>query len=59
MGGLSPRQREAVILRILMDHSVAETAEAMGCARGTVKALTHQGLRALYTLLAATESGAA
>lgn len=48
---LPPRQREAVTLRILMEHSVAETAEAMACAPGTVKALTHQGLASLHARL--------
>ncbi len=51
MSRLPARQREAVTLRILMEHSVAETAEAMECATGTVKALTHQGLAALDTML--------
>lgn len=52
MAKLPARQREAVTLRILMEHSVAETAEAMDCAPGTVKALTHQGLASLQSLLA-------
>lgn len=51
MAKLPPRQREAVTLRILLEHSVAETAEAMACAPGTVKALTHQGLASLQGLL--------
>ncbi|MGI9015405.1 MAG: RNA polymerase sigma factor [Phycisphaerales bacterium] len=44
---LSERQREAVTLRVLMGLSVAEASQAMQCAQGTVKALTHQGLHAL------------
>lgn len=44
---LTPRQREAVILRYFTDLSVADTATAMGCAAGTVRALTAQGIAAL------------
>jgi RNA polymerase sigma-70 factor (ECF subfamily) len=35
---LPDRQREALICRFLQGMSVAETARAMGCAEGTVKA---------------------
>lgn len=51
MNDLSERQREAVTLRILMGLPVVAAAEAMGCAEGTIKALTHQGLAALRTRL--------
>ncbi|MEO1236036.1 MAG: sigma-70 family RNA polymerase sigma factor [Planctomycetota bacterium] len=44
---LPDRQREAVTLRYLHELSVAETAEAMGCAAGTVKATLSQALRRL------------
>lgn len=44
---LAPRQRTAIVLRFFADLSVAQTAEVMGCAPGTVKALTHQGIEAL------------
>ena len=44
---LPDRQREAVVLRFFEDLSVEETAAAMGCAEGTVKATVHQALRAL------------
>ena len=44
---LTPRQREAVVLRYFADLSVDDTATAMGCAAGTVRALTSQGLAAL------------
>ncbi len=43
--GLTDRQREAVILRFFEDLSVEETARAMSCAPGTVKATVHQALR--------------
>ncbi len=41
------RQRTALVLRFFDDLSVAETAEVMGCATGTVKSLTHRALAAL------------
>ena len=41
------RQRAAVVLRFLGGLSVAEVAEAMGCAEGTVKATLHGALRRL------------
>ena len=44
---LPPRQREAVVLRYLADLPLADIAEAMGCAVGTVKATLHQALRAM------------
>lgn len=44
---LPDRQREAVVLRYLADLSLAEIAEAMGCALGTVKATLHHALGAL------------
>ncbi len=44
---LPDRQREAVVLRFFEDLSVEETATAMNCAQGTVKATVHQALRTL------------
>ena len=44
---LPDRQREALTLRFFEDLSVEQTAQAMGCAEGTVKATVHQALRAL------------
>ena len=44
---LPRRQREAVVLRYFVDCSVSETAARMGCAEGTVKALTHQAIDTL------------
>lgn len=51
MESLSPRQREVVRLRILDDFSVRETAAAMGCAEGTVKAAMSHALENLRTML--------
>jgi RNA polymerase sigma factor (sigma-70 family) len=45
--GLPERQQEAVLLRFFEDLSVEQTAEAMRCAPGTVKATVHQALKAL------------
>ena len=48
---LPPRQRAAVVLRFYNDLSVAETAEALNCASGTVKALTSQAIAGLRVRL--------
>jgi RNA polymerase sigma-70 factor (ECF subfamily) len=50
---LSDRQREVVTLRFFENLSTDETAAAMDCAAGTVKATLHQALRALRHRLAA------
>ena len=42
LSGLPQRQREVVLLRIFEDLSVRDTARAMGCREGTVKALLHK-----------------
>jgi RNA polymerase sigma-70 factor (sigma-E family) len=47
VAALPPRQRAAVVLRYYADLPVAEAAAVLGCAEGTVKALTHRGLTAL------------
>lgn len=47
VAGLPERQREVVLLRIFEDLSVAETANAMGCREGTVKALLHKATQRL------------
>jgi RNA polymerase sigma-70 factor (ECF subfamily) len=44
---LPERQREALILRYFEDLSIEDTAAAMCCAPGTIKATVHQALRAL------------
>jgi RNA polymerase sigma-70 factor (sigma-E family) len=48
---LPPRRRAVLVLRFFDDLSVEQTAEALGCAAGTVKALTHQGLSDLRAML--------
>ena len=44
---LPERQQQVVMLRVFEDLSVAETAAAMGCREGTVKALLHKATAAL------------
>lgn len=51
LASLSPRQRTAVVLRYFADQSIADTAAAMGCKEGTVKALTSQALAHLRTTI--------
>ncbi|CAN5698770.1 hypothetical protein BH24ACT15_BH24ACT15_08090 [soil metagenome] len=41
---LPTRQRQTIICRFYAGLSVAETARAMGCAEGTIKALTSQAV---------------
>ena len=47
VAALPPRMREVVIRRHLLECTVQETADAMGCAEGTVKSLTHKALAQL------------
>ena len=44
---LPPRQRAAVVLRVIEGLSEAETAAAMGCSAGTVKSNLSRGLSKL------------
>ncbi len=44
---LPPRQRAATVLRYFEDLSVAEIANRMGVAEGTIKALLHQARQRL------------
>jgi RNA polymerase sigma-70 factor (sigma-E family) len=48
---LPKRQREVVVLRYVADLSEADTAAALGCAQGTVKAHAARGLSALRAAL--------
>lgn len=47
VAALPARQKTALVLRYYADMSVADVAEAMGCAEGTVRALTSQALEGL------------
>jgi RNA polymerase sigma-70 factor (ECF subfamily) len=48
---LTRRQRDVVVLRYIADLSEADTAEALGCAPGTVKSHATRGLAALRAAL--------
>ena len=48
---LPPRQREAITCRYLNRMSVAQTAKALGCAEGTVKATVFAALGNLRKIL--------
>ncbi|UCG71312.1 MAG: RNA polymerase sigma factor [Chromatiales bacterium] len=50
VSGLPARQREVVLLRIFEDLSVRDTARAMGCREGTVKALLHKAMNKLQAM---------
>ncbi len=52
IGRLPDRQRTALLLRHYARLSVRETAEAMGCAEGTVKSLTNRAIERLRRELA-------
>jgi RNA polymerase sigma-70 factor (sigma-E family) len=52
VASLPRRQRAAITLRYFADLSVEQTAQVMGCAPGTVKALTHQAVAGLRQILA-------
>jgi RNA polymerase sigma factor (sigma-70 family) len=44
---LPPRQRAAILARFYAGLGVEESAQVLGCAPGTVKALVHQAVRRL------------
>ncbi|KAB2810765.1 SigE family RNA polymerase sigma factor [Pimelobacter simplex] len=48
---LPPRQRAVIVLRYYEDLSERQTAEALGCAVGTVKSQASAGLTRLRTLM--------
>src|SRR5262245_64969948 len=50
---LPPRQRATLVLRYWEQLSEAETAQALGCAVGTVKSATSRGLARLREVAAA------
>lgn len=48
-------QREVLVLRFFFDLSVAQTAEVLAIAEGTVKSATHRGLGQLREILPNSE----
>jgi RNA polymerase sigma-70 factor (ECF subfamily) len=47
LAGLAPDQRDVVLLRIVADLSIEDTATALGKKPGAVKALQHRAMRTL------------
>ncbi|GAA2354697.1 SigE family RNA polymerase sigma factor [Nonomuraea africana] len=47
---LTPKQRAVIVLRFWEDLTEAQTAEALGCAVGTVKSQVHHALARLRAL---------
>jgi RNA polymerase sigma factor (sigma-70 family) len=50
------RQRQVVVLRYLADLTTAETAKAMGCAEGTVRAALHAAVKRIGESIGEMES---
>lgn len=55
LGGLAPRQRACVVLRLVLDLSEAETARLLGVSVGTVKSQTSRGIAKLRALMTVEE----
>src|SRR4051812_10981863 len=51
LAGLAPDQRDVVLLRVVADLSIEDTAAALGKRPGAVKALQHRAMRTLRTRL--------
>jgi RNA polymerase sigma factor (sigma-70 family) len=54
---LPMRQRAAIVLCYLEDHTVREVAEILGCAEGTAKAHLHKARTSLARMLGEETSG--
>jgi RNA polymerase sigma-70 factor (ECF subfamily) len=55
---LPPKQREILILRVILGFSAAETGQAIGLAPTAVRVAQHRALARLRTQLVATEQAA-
>jgi RNA polymerase sigma-70 factor, ECF subfamily len=51
IGMLPPRQRDVITYRLIEGYSTRETAQRMDCAEGTVKALLHQAIGTVRSVL--------
>lgn len=51
LAALSTEQREVLLLRVIADLSIEDTAELLGKTSGAVKALQHRAVRALRKIL--------
>jgi RNA polymerase sigma-70 factor (ECF subfamily) len=56
LDSLSPDQRDVLVLRMVADLSLEQTAEVLGKKVGAVKALQHRGLAALRPIVEAAVS---
>jgi len=56
LGALLSPQREILVLRFFFDLSVAQTAELLQIAEGTVKSATHRGLDQLRDILSPSDT---
>ena len=59
MASLPPQMAEAVLLRVVYEFSVEETAEVMSVSSANVRVLTHRGLAKLRLRLKRVRPGAA
>ena len=57
LAGLSPDQRDVLLLRIVADLSIEDVAAALGKRRGAVKSLQHRALATLRRQLDREEAG--
>jgi RNA polymerase sigma factor (sigma-70 family) len=56
LSGLSPDQRDVLVLRVVADRSVSDTAAVLGKSPEAVKALQHRGLAALHRALSSDDA---
>jgi RNA polymerase sigma-70 factor, ECF subfamily len=56
LSGLSADQRDVLMLRIVADRSISETAAVLGKSHEAVKALQHRGLAALHRALSSDDA---
>jgi RNA polymerase sigma-70 factor (ECF subfamily) len=55
IAGLSPRQRQAIVLVELLDRSAEETADLMQISSSTVRSLTHEARKAMRAAMEADD----